>query len=359
MSPGAGELLAAGFEGTALPEAVSTLAAEVGLGGVVLFARNCPSLETVVTLTAAAHRLGPDVLVLVDHEGGRVHRLPPPFTRFPPAAMIGRAGDPALAAAVARAMARELRAAGFDSGLTPVLDCLTDASSVAIGDRAYATDPEAVAAYGAAFVRAALAEGLVPVAKHFPGHGRTPLDSHVTLPEIDAPLGELERTELVPFRRALAAGCPAVMVAHVRYPALDPEWPASLSAHVIEGVLRRRLGFSGLVLSDDLEMDAVRSRWGVGGAAVRFLEAGGDLALVCRDAWARNEAVEAVRRGLQAGVVTPEAASTARERRAALRRWVDGMGSRPDTSVIGCREHQELLAEILGRAGDPGLPAPV
>ena len=117
VSARAGELLAVGFEGTALPEAVAALAAESGLGGIVLFRRNCPDLDAVLALTAAARRLGPDVLVLVDHEGGRVHRLPLPFTHFPPAATIGRAGDPGLAAAVARAMARELRAAGFDSGL--------------------------------------------------------------------------------------------------------------------------------------------------------------------------------------------------------------------------------------------------
>ena len=262
MTLGVGELLAVGFEGTTLPEAISSLADEAGLGGIVLFARNCPDLDTVVALTDAARRLGPDVLVLLDHEGGRVHRLPPPFTRFPPAAAIGHAGDPELAAAVARAMARELRAAGFDSGLAPVLDCLTDPRSVAIGDRAYAGDPETVAACGAAFVRAALAEGLIPVAKHFPGHGRTAVDSHLALPEVDAPLADLERTELLPFRQALAAGCPAVLVAHVRYPALDPEWPASMSPEVIDGLLRRQMGFDGLVLSDDLEMNAVRSRMG-------------------------------------------------------------------------------------------------
>lgn len=356
MSAGAGALLALGFEGTELPEAVVALAAESGLGGIVLFARNCPSLEVVLGLTAAARALGPDVLVLVDHEGGRVHRLPAPFTRFPPAATIGRTGDAGLAAEVARAMARELRAAGFDSGLTPVLDCLTDPRSVAVGDRAYASDPDVVAACGAAFVRAALAEGLVPVAKHFPGHGRTPLDSHLVLPEVDAPAEELEQTELGPFRRALAEGCPAVMVAHVRYPALDPEWPASLSADVIGGLLRRRLDFGGLVLSDDLEMAAVRTRWGVGAAAVRFLGAGGDLALVCREAEARDEAVETVGLALEAGVLTAEAVPSASRRRAALRRWVERTRPRPDASVIGCAEHRELLAEILGRSSPPEPP---
>ena len=239
MNPRAGELLALGFEGVALPEDIADLAAEAGLGGVVLFARNCPTLDAVLTLTAAARGLGPDVLVLVDHEGGRVHRLPPPFTRFPPAATVGRTGDPALAARVARAMARELRAAGFDSGLTPVLDCRTDPGSVVVGDRAFGESVETVAACGTAFIHAALAEGLIPVAKHFPGHGRTPLDSHVALPEVSASPDVLEGTELVPFRQALAAGCPAVMVAHVRYPALDAEWPASLSAGVVTGLLRR------------------------------------------------------------------------------------------------------------------------
>jgi len=348
---GAGDLLALGFEGTAIPEDIVGLAAESGLGGVVLFTRNCPSLDAVLSLTDAARGLGPDVLVLVDHEGGRVHRLPPPFVRFPPPAAIGRTGDPELAGRVARAMARELRAAGFDSGLTPVLDCSTEPRSVVVGDRAYAPDPETVSTCGAAFVQAALAEGLIPVAKHFPGHGRTPLDSHLVLPEVEASLDELQQTELPPFRRALAAGCPGVMVSHVRYRALDAEWPASMSAHVVGGLLRRGLGFEGLVLSDDLEMAAVRNQWGTGTAAAHFLSAGGDLALVCRLRETRDEAVEAVGRALDSGALSAAAAARARERRGAMRRQVERTRPRPDTGVIGCAEHRELADEILARAG--------
>jgi beta-N-acetylhexosaminidase len=345
---GPGDGLAVGFDGTALPEAVHRLADESGLGGVVLFTRNCPTVEAVFGLTAAARHLGPDVLVLLDHEGGRVHRLPPPFTHFPAAAAIGRAGDPALAGAVARAMARELRAAGFDSGLAPVVDCLTDSSSTVIGDRAYGADPEAVAACGAAFVEAALGEGLIPVAKHFPGHGRTPLDSHATLPVVDASLAELEATELVPFRRALAAGCPAVLVAHVRYPALDPDLPASLSSAVIRDLLRGRLAFAGLVLSDDLEMRAVAGSWGVAGAAVRFLAAGGDLALACRDVGGWTEAAAAIGAACDAGHLE---LGSARARRAALRARGCASGPPPDPSVIGCAEHRDLVEEIGRRAG--------
>jgi beta-N-acetylhexosaminidase len=228
-----------------------------------------------------------------------------------------------------------------------------------VGDRAYASDPEAVAACGTAFVRAALAEGLVPVAKHFPGHGRTPLDSHLALPEVDAPLAELERTELGPFRQALAAGCPAVMVSHVRYRTLDPEWPASLSGNVIGGLLRRGLAFDGLVLSDDLEMAAVRSAWGVGAAAVRFLAAGGDLALVCREAATRDEAVAAVGSALDTGTLTAAVVSAARHRRAVLRQWVERARPRPDPRVIGSIEHRELLAEVAARVGarDPSEPS--
>src|SRR5213593_1897906 len=161
MTTRPGCALAVGFEGTRIPDDLVALAAQAGLGGIILFARNCPSLEAVLALTAAARRLGPDVLVMVDHEGGLVHRSPPPFTRFPPPATVGRTGDPRLAAAVARAMARELRAAGFDSGLAPVLDCLLNPACTVIGDRAFGAAPDVVAACGAASVAAMLATGLI------------------------------------------------------------------------------------------------------------------------------------------------------------------------------------------------------
>jgi len=349
MAIGAGHALAVGFDGTVIPDDVVALAGQSGLGGVILFARNCPSLEVVLALTAAARKLGPDVLVLVDHEGGRVHRLPAPFTRFPPPAAVGRSGDPQLAAAVARAMARELRAAGLDSGLGPVLDCLLDPANTVIGDRAFGTAPDVVAACGVAFVEAVLSEGLLPVAKHFPGHGRTSVDSHTALPDVDATIDELGRWDLVPFRAALGAGCPAVMVAHVRYRVLDRALPASLSSEVIGGLLRRRLGFSGLVLSDDLEMAAVAGPWGVAGAARRFLAAGGDLALVCQSAEARNEAVAAIGRELDRGVLD---LAPAVERRQAARRLIATAGPRPDVSVIGCAEHRALAEEVARRAAE-------
>src|SRR2546426_6755220 len=240
---------------------------------------------------------------MCDQEGGGGARLPRPFAGLPPLARVGRSGDLRLAAAVARAMARELRAAGFDSGLAPVLDCLVNSASAAIGDRAFGTAPDAVARCGVAFVEAMLGEGLLRVAKHFPGHGRAAVDSHQELPEIDATLNDLKRGDLIPFLAALGAGCPAVLVAHVRYRALDPELPASLSPEVIGSLLRRHLNFSGLVLSDDLEMAAVAGAWGIPGAARRFLSAGGDLALVCRRADARRETLAAIGQDIDRGAL--------------------------------------------------------
>ncbi|PYM91308.1 MAG: beta-N-acetylhexosaminidase [Candidatus Rokuibacteriota bacterium] len=343
---GPGHALAVGFDGTAIPDDLAALAEQSGLGGIVLFARNCPSLEVVLALTAAARRLGPDILVMVDHEGGRVHRLPPPFTRFPSPATVGRSGDPRLAAVVGRAMARELRAAGFDSGLAPVLDCPVDSASAVIGDRAFGATPASVAACGVASVQAMLEVGLLPVAKHFPGHGRASVDSHHELPDVDTTEDELERGELVPFRAALGAGCPAVLVAHVRYRALDREVPASLSPRVIGDLLRRRLAFSGLILSDDLEMGAVANSWGVAGAARRFLRAGGDLALICRRTDVRGETLAAIAEDVERGALD---LAPAVRRRQAVRRLVDAAGPRLDLSVIGCAEHRALAEEVARR----------
>jgi len=348
---GPGHALAVGFDGTAIPDDLAALAEQSGLGGIVLFARNCPSLEVVLALTAAARRLGPDILVMVDHEGGRVHRLPPPFTRFPSPATVGRSGDPRLAAVVGRAMARELRAAGFDSGLAPVLDCPVDSASAVIGDRAFGAAPASVAACGVASVQAMLEVGLLPVAKHFPGHGRTSIDSHLALPDVAAALDDLERVDLVPFRAVLDAGCPAVLIAHVRCRALDPELPASLSAEVIGGLLRRRLGFTGLVLSDDLEMAAVAGSWGIVDAARRFLGAGGDLALVCRSREAHREAATAIGRDIDRGALD---LGQAVRRRQAVRRLIDAVGARPDVSVIGCPEHRALAEEVARRSAAGG-----
>jgi beta-N-acetylhexosaminidase len=296
-----GELLMVGIPGPRLDRATRRTLAELRPAGVILFRRNVEDPRQLRRLAADLHALRAGTLVAIDHEGGRVNRLPPPFTAFPPARAIGRLDSERLAFATGRAVAEELAGVGIDVDFAPVLDVLTNPRNRVIGDRAFASTPEAVARLGLAFARGLLAAGVIPCGKHFPGHGATHGDSHVVLPRVGRTRQELWRVDLVPFRRAAAAGLPCIMTAHVLYPHLDPRAPASLSAPIVTGLLRRRLRYRGVIVSDDLEMGAVADRLPPEEAAVRAVAAGNDLLLVCSDlavaARARRGMEEAVASG--------------------------------------------------------------
>jgi len=290
-----------GFDGDAPPEYIRALLRR-GLGGVILFKRNLRDLEQVCALTAEVHRqAGAPLLVGVDQEGGRVVRLPAPFLAPPAAAVLGAIDDPDLTRSVARAMGQELRAAGFTWNLAPVLDVHTNPENPVIGDRAFSHDPDRVARMGLAVFRGFEDVGILTTAKHFPGHGETAADSHLTLPESRQTAERWRAVEFVPFREAIRAGVPSILAAHLACPALDPSAPSSLSHAVITDVLRGELGFDGAVVSDDMEMGAIVAQFEIGEAAVRFLEAGGDLILVCRDADRQRQAIAAVESAVRSG----------------------------------------------------------
>jgi len=223
-----------GFDGKALPAALSQWLARGEVGGVVLFARNIESPAQVRDLCrgirSAAGRGNPLPLIAVDQEGGRVARFKePPFTWFPPARACSLfcCRNESVAEAFGAATAAELRAVGIDVNFAPVLDVGSNPRNPAIGDRAYSEDPGAAAALGIAFAKGSLSRGILPVGKHFPGHGDTSADSHKELPVVRTESRTLLRRELLPFRRAARAGVPAFMTAHVMYPALDRAVPAS------------------------------------------------------------------------------------------------------------------------------------
>jgi beta-N-acetylhexosaminidase len=301
MSPSAlrrqiGQLLIAGFNGHQIPPELRSLAREFGLGGVILFARNIAEPEQVAEVAFDAARLLPDLpaWVSVDQEGGRVARLKAPFTEWPPMATLGRSGDVTLAERFARALAAELKAVGISLDFAPVLDVHTNPANPIIGDRAFGTDAEAVARRALAFARGLDAAGVIACGKHFPGHGDTATDSHLELPRIDHGWDRLERVELLPFRRAAAAGMPMIMTAHVVFAALDPDHPATLSPEVVTGLLRGRLGYRGVVVSDDLDMQAIAGHLGAGAAAVAAIRAGCDVVLACKDEAHQAEAEAAL-----------------------------------------------------------------
>jgi len=275
-----------GFDGPEGP--VATALAAGRAGGVILFKRNVESARQVRVLIAGLRGAGGAGLpVAVDQEGGRVARLAKAgLPDGPTARALAAPGDPAAARRWGRTTGKALKELGFSIDFAPVLDVDTNPDSPVIGDRSFGPDPARVTAFGREAALGLLEGGVFPCGKHFPGHGDAALDSHRDLPVVAHSVARLERVELAPFA-ALCGVLPAIMTAHVRYPALDPDRSATLSEPVVTGLLKGRLGFAGVVVSDDLEMSAVADRYGPDEAAVLAVSAGVDLLLFChrRERW--------------------------------------------------------------------------
>jgi beta-N-acetylhexosaminidase len=287
-----------GLAGDGLSHGERVFLAATRPAGIILFARNCVTPDQIHELVAdAVAAIGsPDVLVLIDQEGGRVRRLRPPHWRDLPAASAFAAlcaSDPAGACDAARLAARltaqELRGLGITMNCAPVLDVPVPGSHDIIGDRAYGTTPEQIAMLGRAVAQGYLDGGVVPVIKHIPGHGRATADSHLELPVVDAERLALEQTDFATFKAL--RDMPAAMTAHVVFTALDANAPASTSAIVTREVIRGAIGFDGLLMSDDLGMKALTGSFT--GRAAAVIRAGSDVALHCGGDLAEMEAVAA------------------------------------------------------------------
>jgi beta-N-acetylhexosaminidase len=278
-----GQLLSVGFEGTVAPPGLLARIAASEVGGVMLFRPNIVDPPQVASLVASLRAAAPPdapLLVSIDQEGGLVQRVRAPATVWPPMLAVGDARDLVRTTAVGRAIGEELAALGIGWNFAPVLDVHTNPANPVIGNRAFGTTPEAVTAQALAFWRGLRAAGLVGCGKHFPGHGDTRTDSHLDLPVVAHDLERLRRVELAPFAAAARAGMEALMTAHVLYPALDPERPATLSYRIATELLRDELGFRGVLVSDDLGMKAVADRYSIEELAVLTIEAGVDHLLV-------------------------------------------------------------------------------
>src|SRR5213593_1326802 len=240
----AGQRLMVGFHGHEASADVKSMIHDYGAGSVILFARNVASPEQVAELVrelqtearAAGHDL--PLLVSVDQEGGRVARMRAPWTEWPPLRAVGRQGSEETARKMGEALAAELHACGIRLDFAPVVDVDTNPKNPVIGDRSFGADPDLVGRLGAAMIRGLQDGGVAACAKHFPGHGDTDLDSHLDLPVVEQSRRRLEDVEIRPFRRAIAAKVATIMMAHVLYPELDPEFPASISKPIVDGILR-------------------------------------------------------------------------------------------------------------------------
>lgn len=267
------------------------------VGGVILFARNYESPSQLMELTAAIRAVRtPPLLIAVDHEGGRVQRFREGFTRIPPMRELGKVWDAHpqrarhLAQQVGYVLASELRACGVDFSFTPVLDMDYGQSSV-IGDRAFHSDPQAIAELAHSLLIGLKQGGMHTVGKHFPGHGHVQADSHLEIPVDEREFVDIEMADIVPFRQMIDYGLSAVMPAHVIYPRVDGR-PAGFSPIWLKHVLRGQLGFEGVIFSDDLSMEGATVAGGIVQRAEAALNAGCDMVLVCNKPESADELLQ-------------------------------------------------------------------
>jgi len=279
-----GQKLIFGFQGTELSDEFKALIREYQIGNVILFARNIQSAQQLRKLCAQIQSLimevtGLPAFIVIDQEGGIVSRLPFDAVTVPSAMAVSATGDPEDVRVAAEITIRQLRGLGVNFNMAPVLDVNNNPNNPVIGIRSFGDDPEKAAALGELTVRAYENSGIFCCGKHFPGHGDTNVDSHLGLPVIDKSLNELMDTELVPFRRCIEAGIPAIMTSHILFPQIEPEKiPCTMSRRIITGLLKEKLGFQGLVFSDCMEMDAIQDYYGTARGTVAAFQAGVDLA---------------------------------------------------------------------------------
>ena len=339
-----------GFEGTSLPRGLANLLAR-GLTGVIIYQRNYRGAAELRALTAEIRRVAArPVLIGIDQEGGTRFALKEPFTIWPSPAELGRIGDVRLVERVARAMALELRSAGCNLDFAPMLDLHINPESPVTNDRSFGSDPHRVAQIGAAFIRGLGEAHVLACAKHYPGHGDAAVDPHLDLPVFGGTASRLDSFELVPFAAAARENVPLIMTAHILLPQIDPERPASLSRRMLSEVLRERMGFSGVILADDLGMGAIAKRHGSGEAAIETFVAGTDIAMLCHDWTAVGPAIEAVKQACDAGRFVESEWNASLDRiEAACSATVAAYSPQPPIEVIGCVEHHELEKEIRAR----------
>ena len=299
-----GRLFMAGIPEPQLDPDTEILIRDYCLGGVILFGRN---IENPVQLAKLCNDLqeiamkyhGIPLFLAVDQEGGPVSRFKEPFTRFPGNKAIGEDQMSVdRAAEFARVTAKEMGLVGLNMNMAPVVDVQAGQPEKHLAGRMFSDDPEKVALLGQMVVREFQRKGIMAVAKHFPGLGKSPLDPHHHLPTIDMGEKEMEENNLPPFRAVIAENVCAIMTSHAIYPTLDPHLPATISEKVLTGLLRETLGFRGLIITDDLEMGAIEKKRGVANGAAAAFEAGADILLICKDQNLVLESLNILRRKL-------------------------------------------------------------
>lgn len=353
-----GQMFICGFDALTPNDHAKKLILDYHVGGIVYFRRNVKKLSQLSDLSSSLQELAtssgqPPLIVSIDQEGGMVARIDHEgISRIPGNMALGAANSQEYTYQVGRIGAQELRALGVNMNFAPCIDVNNNPLNPVIGVRSFGEDPKAVAEHGVAAIRGYQEEGVSATAKHFPGHGDTSVDSHLGLASVPHDRSRLEQVELYPFKEAIKAKVEAIMTAHVSFPAIEPDGiPATLSHAVLTGLLREEMGFSGLIITDCLEMHAISKGIGIPEGAVRAIEAGADCVLVSHRLSEQESAIQAVLNAVQSGRISEERIDASVERILSLKmRNADTWANLPAVDIEEIsKEAKGLLSEIAGK----------
>nr|WP_225941908.1 beta-N-acetylhexosaminidase [Sporosarcina limicola] len=319
-----GQLMLAGIDGTAIDSNTKSLINDYKVGGLILYAENMSDTRQVVTFLShiksanSTNRL--PLFLGVDQEGGQVSRLPKEVAKIPTNKIIGKINNPQFSFEVGAMLGEQVKAFGFNMDFAPVLDINSNPNNPVIGNRSFGKDEVVVSALGIQTMKGIQSQNVISVVKHFPGHGDTAVDSHFDLPQVNKNIDELQDLELIPFKQSIENGADVIMVAHILLPKIDAKFPSSLSKSIITDLLRNKLGFDGVVMTDDMTMRAITKHFDIGQAAVESVKAGSDIIMVAHDYEKVKAAVNALRIAVQGGEITEDRINTSVKRVIQLKR---------------------------------------
>lgn len=351
-----GQHMIIGVSGTTLTNDEKKFITENNISGVILMGRNCVEPKQVRDLCAEIQSLRhkmkdrAPLFIGIDMEGGRVHRLKPPFTQWPPLKLVGDLDAPTVAFHFAQRMGTELMSVGINLDFAPCIDIFTNPANTVIGDRAISSDPAEVEKMTSAIIRGYIKSGILSCGKHFPGHGHTLVDSHHELPIEEADMNRLNQVELLPFKKAAKSRVDMIMTSHILFKNIDPKYPVTLSELFVKKLLREEMKYKGLIVSDDLDMKAMAKYYDKEEIPVLAMKAGVDLLLYCNEPASPPAAIEGITNAVAQGVIKESDLRNSCQRILEVKKIkILSPDPRPIEDamlVVGCDEHVALADSI-------------
>ncbi|AAO36651.1 beta-N-acetylhexosaminidase [Clostridium tetani] len=305
-----GQLLIVGFDGYEANKNIESLIKKNYVGGVILFGNNIRSAEQTMKLTNSLKSINSKnkipLFISVDEEGGRVSRMPKELEKLPSNKIIGEINNSNLSYNIGKIISKELTCLGFNMNFAPILDINSNLQNPVIGDRSFGNNPNLVTRLGIKTMEGLREGNIIPVIKHFPGHGDTSVDSHVGLPLINHDMKRLKEFELIPFKEAINNNADVVMISHILLPKIDSSYPATMSKIIIKDVLRNDLKFNGVVITDDMTMSAITKNFDISNAAIKSINAGTDIILICHGYDNEIYVINSIKEAVENNIITED-----------------------------------------------------